>query len=247
MSASAVQIRGAKNVIAAYKSNEAASFAIFCGKDLLTKYQGEDLEEGSEKLGEFVEVIRQAGSGALYQLRQFDEQVKRITNETPWDYSFRFKVCESESEEGGPVYNGLRQEVAELKALVLAQQQMEDEEEDEPQTVGGGIIGMINTVLAKPEIQHMLMQKIGSWFTGVMHPGQPAAAMGSVPMPDVMDASTARMEEALEALPEPDRIKLDQAIRTLIILDPNVATNLSKIAAILQSDPNKYKMFASML
>jgi hypothetical protein len=252
MSASAVQFRGADNVVSAYESNAVAKWALFIGKDIFSSYNGDDLAAGAAKLEGILHLMSEAFTGAAYQLRMYEDPIKTISNVTPFNYSFKFKVMDDDDQESGTMYSKLTAKMAMLEKKIAEQ----DEDEDPDAEVGGfqgALLGMVN----RPDVQNMLLNSViglvNQWM-GKMQPA--AAAMGSVPAePPAAPAApagddqeeTASFAKAYGDMVPEQKALFDAAIKILVTKDPYIGTNLIGLANILQNDPSKYTWLAKML
>lgn len=89
-----VQIEGIDKTVQAYRNAKIPCYAVSDGKDNNFRYNGGDLNEGAAMLKIWLEELDRTVSYQLYQLRLY-EGIKpgdRITNKTPYDLSFNFRL-----------------------------------------------------------------------------------------------------------------------------------------------------------
>ena len=151
------------DILAAYRENEMPAFAVFSGaKDILCRYSGDDLEEGAERLENF---LKRLESGSVKVKIYADPPKGGINSKTEPDLvlPYQRKYSAEEKDEyyqrsgvAGMIIGEIRQlktELAEMKlAAVAGDDEEEDDEElaDQMQPAPGGILGAI---LGNPSVQ----------------------------------------------------------------------------------------------
>jgi hypothetical protein len=66
-----IEHRDTESLIAAYQYQGCPMFIILAGADVRTKYDGNDLDEGAEKLSNFCNIIENSGTSMVYTLKCF--------------------------------------------------------------------------------------------------------------------------------------------------------------------------------
>lgn len=246
MSSGAVHFKGRDQVLSAYEANGIGPWALMSGKNILAQFREDDTVQGAALLEEWISRLYAGGSTALYQLRIYEDPLKgAITNTTPFNYSFQFRLIENE-ETGysrglsSPVYAQME---ARIKKLEMEKAALEDDD-DEGEI--GGIQGFIGSILQKPEVQEMILNKFLGFMGGIMGRTPQPASMAGVPVPgqasEVIDMTTVYAN-----LPSDQRQQLDKALEILLTKDAQAGTRLYKIAMILKENPARYEMLAGML
>jgi hypothetical protein len=242
---SAVMFRGLKQVMKAYMANEIAAWSIWCGKSMPFRYEGDDLTEGGQQLKQAINMLKEGGSEAGYQLRVYDHLPSgKILSNTPDNGSFSFGLFDYDGEKSpyqqrtnsvlGAVNDKLEAFQAAWMEKILDKVKQDEEEEAQP-AKPGGMMGFVGAMLDNPQIQGMLMQKIFGWLNpGERMPG----AIGGIDQGQPAEPVSVSQEQL---------DKLNEAIDILIAHDPNIGDHLQKIARIARDEPGKYKMFAAML
>ena len=96
MAASSVQFRDSESVLEAFRNLEIPSYALVHGSQIIFKYQDGDQEQAEELLAKWLDILKGNDSAAIYTLRIYEEIPgnARITNKTPWHYSFNFRFLD---------------------------------------------------------------------------------------------------------------------------------------------------------
>ena len=238
-----VQFRGTEAVIEAYQFNKVGPWALCCGRELLFSWEETDLQQGSQFLEEVLKHMHKGHSAAEYQLRLYREvPEKGIVNTTPWNYSFKFRLySDGEYDEKNPFF---AKTDAIMNRLTAIEQRMSEEEEGEPESA---VMGFINGIIGKPEVQNFLLQKVFGLVNKIFPSDRPAAAAASMgatePGATAQEGpSTAQLYGALSV---DERQKMDWAVHVLLN-DPQIGTHLLKLATIYQDEPAKYEMLCKL-
>src|SRR5271154_4184588 len=90
----AVQFVGAENVKNAFQRAKVLNWALFNGKTLLEKYEGEDQESSQQLFDFYIDALNDNGSSSLYRLSTYEELPDggKIKPSTEPDRSFQFKL-----------------------------------------------------------------------------------------------------------------------------------------------------------
>lgn len=240
----AVLFRGKSAVVDAYIANDIPAWSIWNGpQQLIFKYDGDDLTTGEDLLKQAIEKLRRSGSEAALTLKVYSDIKGGIKSNTPFDNSFTFSLYDPT--EGGSPYqqnrtavqqelDDMREEIRQLKA--------EPVEEEEPEKKGavGAIMGVIEKMLAEPEIRQAVMGFVVSKIRSFVNPfkPQPVATMGAVDTPQA---------SAWDTLSEDQKTKLNQAVEILMQCDKEIGDHLLGLAMIAKNDPGKYQMALKFL
>lgn len=245
MSSSAVQFYGIEQVIRAYENNDVPTWAIVAGKDILFQYVGDDIEEGSQKLYQILEMLKAGDSAATYQLKVYAEPKGRYLNsKDDFNFSFKFKLETIEESVGYAGLRGVKLEVLErLKALEEKNNIQPEEEEEEPQSFLSGITNQLMGALQNPEVQKMIMVKVAGFVSSLFNRA-PAAVAGVQTRP--MDETKTTKELYDEMAPD-QKAKFDEGIAILLQVDPLIGERLYKLALMARDNPQMYAVAAGML
>ena len=245
MSSNNTFFRGKDAILRAYRFNKVPAWGIFLGKDPMFSYEGLDLEEGEDLLAQVIDNLIECMGQGTYQLRIYKEinGDKGITNKTEYNYSFRFQLFDEDE------YN-TRNPSRTVAALQKRIEELEEEDEEEDNSV----MGKIGRVLQRPEVEQFLIGKIMGWVNQAFAPKQPMPAnmagftnmdttQQQEPGPEFQPPTLA---ELYNRLPQLEREKFDQATYVLLSNDPQVGTNLLKLATLLQNNPATYQALTKM-
>jgi hypothetical protein len=79
-----VQFHTLENVLNAYQLRDVPAFAIYQGTQLMVKYEGTDIDEGSALLEQFLQMLQ--NSAAIYSLCVYEEFSGKINNKTAYQW-----------------------------------------------------------------------------------------------------------------------------------------------------------------
>lgn len=242
----AVLFRGKDAILRAYEYNQIVSWAIFVQGKIFT-FCPEDvrtIEEGEQRLSDVLDMLMQGCvTTAQLELRCYVDPRYPITQNSPFSSAVGFKLTDPEDaivERGmGAILTKMSERMDSLEAR---QKQRDEEPADEPEIPAWQ--RTIGAIVERPEVMQYLMGKVIGFVESIFPTKRPAAAVGSIPPAPADQQSAENLYAGLDAT---QRALLDEAMPVLMSKDPNVGTNLSKIAKLLVSDPDKYRMFAAML
>jgi hypothetical protein len=237
----AVQFRGIKNVITAYTNKGVPAWGLFQGTQFLEKYEGKDITEGATLLQDYLEALDQRSNDTnTYTLCIYEDPAGgKITSATKYDASFNFRLLDTIEDHLQNKMSGvLESRMAGLEEKINSL--LADPEPIEP-TAQEKIYIALGRILEVPQVQQVLGQKLIAIIDGVGNtignifpqapPTYQRAAIGATKAPDVAAENE----------------KLQQAVNILVTVDPQLGTNLLKLAEIAQADPSKYNLLVSML
>lgn len=225
MASQSVQFWGKDAVLNAYDSRDADTWAIFTGKELITK------GTGREDLSTFLSMLSDGFSNAIYILKIYDQESEAdVKDNTPCDGSFRFSL----SSTGGAVSGSGGNDA--LNARLAAIEKKLSGPQEETETIGSVLLGL----LKEPEqLVHLITA--GRMLLGF---NTPQMAAGVTAPPRQLAGIT---DDILEG---PDDNKRERLVRCLDILgegDPKFIDRLEKLAKIKTESPDSYKALIAML
>lgn len=94
---SAIQFFGRGTVVEAFEKRNCAAWSLWAGRQFLLSKLAGDAGEAADALDEYLQMIEPSGTTATYTLKVYDEPpAGRITDKTPCDGSFNFKLRKSD-------------------------------------------------------------------------------------------------------------------------------------------------------
>jgi hypothetical protein len=239
-----VQFRGKEDVLAAFLSVRAMNWAIFNGKVMLERYEGDDPNESEEFFKQYIHTLCRSRTNSTYRLQTYDELPKgaKIKPSTEPDRSFNF-VLFDEYNRPEEVTSGYQKLMDRIDALSTQVQLLQEKEE--PEETISGLGSTLGKILEVPAVQQKIAQVFESLIEKII-PSKP------VQMPlQVIEPYQEPSPGVLNGVPsggEDDELqKLNQAIEILYRIDPKLGTHLLKLAGIAQANPSKYQNMISML
>src|SRR6185437_9960943 len=136
-----VQFRAAGALMQAYDNCKIVNWAVLYDKGINCKYSGGDPTESRETLEEFLKLLGQSGTTAIYTLNLYEDLPKggKILPKTDADYSFNFLLFDAFSQEFSPaqrVYSNTNQLLLDRLTAIEAKLCQEDQEPDEDEPKG---------------------------------------------------------------------------------------------------------------
>lgn len=212
-----IQFTDVDSVVTAYLTKKTPRFGLFQGGQFLFKYEGNNLQEGSEQLQAFIEMLAQ--SAAIYTVAVYEEHEGKINSRTPYDGSFNFRL----QQDTVPYNNGgvaVRQ--LQEKILLLEEKLSLEEPEEKSQ------LDSIGEVLMHPVTQ-MFLPVVGKIF-GIDLNAAAAAMQGH----QVAGAQVAGIPANAQTLQE--------CIEVLERNGMDVEEILHKLAVTASTNPHKFKL-----
>lgn len=243
-----IQFIGSNNVKQAFANVGVVNWALFNGKTLLEKYEGEDGEESRQLFDQYVDSLEANNSTSLYRLQTYEELPPggKIKPSTEPDRSFQFKLYDMSDFRGGigsprgigypdPAMDKILEKLNTLESKISIL-----EKDDEPEEKVSGIGASLMKILEIPAVQ----QKIGAIFENLADQLIPVK-------PNHVYTPPLGQPAALNGVPtESEQIqaeKINAAIVALYSVDKSLGDNLEKLAAIATANPSKYRELVMML
>lgn len=227
--------RGIESVMSGYDmqvDNGNCIYALFYGKDLKFSYKGPDPEGiGRSMLHDELKGLSQVGSNAIYTLKFYSEVPKNgiITNATPHEGSFNFKVNDTELQPytGGAyvagadrdiigAINDLKYEIAQLKQPATVDPELE------PADKWMRLISQAMSIPIVEDLVRGIMKKTG--------------------MP--LDESYQQQPSALAGATQDE---FNEALKTLLAADKDFPDVVVKLARMVINDRKTYDMAKTFL
>jgi hypothetical protein len=240
----AVQFVGKESVVEAFGNLGVPNWAIFHGKRLIEKYEGLPGEEpdavaAGDALSEFLIMLSRSNTSTIYRLCTYEDfkQGNKIKPSTECDRSFNFKLFDPMA--GYPSPNtgnySMMNEINERLKKIEARQAVMEAEENEPAERVSGIGAYFDKLIEIPAVQQRIAQIIGSIVDKIL----PSSMTNNLPQ---------TAPATMGAVNQDDQVtKINEALQILAQIDSQLGDNLLKVAAIAQSNPNKYFSIIKML
>lgn len=198
-----VQFFGRDSVVEAFEYRNCPAWSLWQGRQFLLSKAAANVNEAAAALDEFLQMIEGSETTAVYTLKVYEETPGRITDKTPCDGSFNFKLNRSEQTTYGRTNFALEQRLAGIEKMLT-----EREETEEPK----GIIGQVLGYIENNEWAQQLLAGLIPHIMGNKQLAPPAQQLAGT------DAAT--------------EMQLQQAIAVLKQKDPKLAEHLTKLAAL---------------
>ena len=235
----AVQFIGKEDILKAFDNVKVCNWAIFHGKRLLEKYEGDaevpaNFGDSYEALSSYLDLMARSRTLTVYRLCTYEDwtQGDRIKPSTECDRSFNFQITHRYSDTSNGSFTPLDER---LKAIDAKLALLEDREEDpEPQRELGAI-GLLNKALDIPMVQQKIAAVIGALLDKII----PTDMFQQKQQPTPAAVGSVSQDEEVQ--------KINQALYILSQVDQNLGDNLLKVADLAQRDPKKYLSLIKML
>jgi hypothetical protein len=247
-----VQFYGKEKAIEAYENAKIPAVAIFSNKQIIFRYGGSDIEEGSQLLEDFLTAIEH--SNATYTLKVFENTGKndlRIKEKTECDLSFNFKILpideyETRKNERGNGYgmgavldklNSMQNEIADIKQNGIGM--IEDEPGNDP---GEDWQSIMFDYLKNPHKLGTLVNNLKALANGQMIPETQPAMIGNH-----VEKISSTGNNA-DVINEDNKMeKLAAALDILEKNDPKIVDHLVKLAEISNTNKTLFRMLIKNL
>jgi hypothetical protein len=230
----AVQFRGIKNVVKAYRNKDVPAWGLFQQTQFLEKYEGADIGEGATLLQDYLEALDMRSNDTnTYTLCVYElTRGEKINSSTKFDASFNFRLADTIEDHLSSKMAGVYEE--RIKGLEDKINQLSEPEEEE-MTPQGQMWAMVGKILEHPQVQQAIAGKILGFIDGL---GNTVGGMFKQPVQRMTIGGTNTQDE---------NQKLQQAVNILATVDPQLGTHLLKLAEVAQADPSKYEQLIGML
>lgn len=242
-----VQLRNVPDVITAYENWDCPAFAIWNNKQLLFTYDREDasVEEGSQLLQQWLELIERNGSAGIYTLAIYRDQKKSITNSTPYNGSVNFQLNEynyngQPGSLNGPSDPGLKLIMDKMATMQLEMERIKNsKEEEEEEETDTDAIGQITSLLNHPVIAGLI---------SAILPGNkqlPVSTMKPVSDPVAPGGTATRIAGMADT--ENDQVRIAEALKRLQAKVPDLPGMMERLAAFAETKPVQFKLYLASL
>jgi hypothetical protein len=235
--------KGKEAILKAYRFNKVAPWAVVVDRIPMFSYEGDDLSEGEDYLEQVLDNLKDAMGNGTYQLRVYREvPAKGIVNSTPFNFGFKFQLLDDEEFESRSIGGS---SIAALKKRIEQLESGGGDEEEEDKSFGA----RVGRMFEHPQVQEFVMQKIFGFVNQIFGPKNPMPAnMAGFTTMDTQQqqGNPPTSAELYNALPPQERANFDQACYVLIGNDPQIGTNLLKLANLLQNNPSMYQALTKM-
>lgn len=89
----AIQHKTIEGVVSEYEFHQLPNFSIMLGREPRCSYEGNDMDEGAERLQQYLEMIKDGDSAAVYGVRFYEKGMK-INNKAPYKAGTTFMLSE---------------------------------------------------------------------------------------------------------------------------------------------------------
>lgn len=231
------QIKGKENILQAFDNAKVEVWAIFVGRNLITKGCGADMLES------FLDLVTQNGSNGVYTLKLYEDidDAKKVKEKTEASGSLNFILNADDFVDGSGfktisgIDRRLYDEVQELKRELKEQREQSNQE---PQTLEQAAIGL----LGDPQGLAAIILSIKELFKA--NNNNPPAPAYSIP---ATVGNVHNQNNMATELTEQEKESLSNSIDILIDCDPKIAEHLAKLASIAQTKPSQFKLLLTML
>ena len=232
----AVQFRGIGNAVKAYENKAVPGWGLFQGTQFLEKYEGTDMDEGASFLKDYLQSLDQRSNDMNTYTLCIYETPGKITSASKYDASFNFRLTDTiEEHQANKIAGVYEQRIAGLEKTIA---ELSEPDEPEPPNAKDIMWATIGKIFEHPHVQAAIANKVlsivdsvGDTISGVFKKS-PVAAIGAAgPKADANEENR----------------KLQEAVNILVEVDPQLGTNLLKLAGIAKADPSKYNLLITML
>jgi hypothetical protein len=231
----AVQFRDVDSVVKMYESMEIPAFGIKQNSALNFKYQGSNIQEGSAMLCGFLNMLQDSESAAIYTLALYEDPGTRITEKTPVDLSWNFRLRDQVTGymPGEQYAGGYGQLLNEIKVLKTQLQQLQAKEPESK-------LGMIGEIMEMDAVQPLLMaigNRIADWVVPTKTELKRVSGIPGIP-------EDPAVKEPL--VPWRDNPAIIDAIERLNLCVKDLPALLQQLADMAEKSPAKFGLYVAM-
>lgn len=239
--ASSCQFIGKDRIMTVYDNKKLLYWSLWQGTQFLEKGQGR------EALSEFLDMLSEDGSLAIYTLKLYDRgenALGSISNKSEFDGSYNFKLSGAQYSSGG---SGQFADMLHRERRIWELEQEIRDMRRDAESKQPNLIGSVMDAVNDP-------QKLGQYINiirGLLSPRmEPSGAVGRIPVPiaqaePIQQASTTENDTPME-----DEKKLERLAAAIDILeanDPKIIEHLEKLAKMSKENKSLFSMVLMQL
>jgi hypothetical protein len=232
-----VQFRDADSIVQNYRNMEIPAFGIKQSGALNFKYQGNSMVDGAAQLSAYLGLLDDNESAAIYTLCLYEEPDGRITEKTPVDLSWNFRLRDQVSGfMPAEMYGGgFGQMIGEIRKL-----QKEWEDFKKKPAAEQNKLGVIGEVMEMEAFQPILMA-IGTRIADLVMPATKVGELKRVS--GIRDTSD---EPAAPPIPWQEDPRVPEAIQRLSKKEPDIGGLLCHLAEFAETKPTMFNMYVKI-
>jgi hypothetical protein len=232
-----VQFRNPEDLIKFYMGEGIPAFGIKQKTDLNFKYEGDNQDEGVEKLQGIIDMMLNNKSSAIYRLCLYRTFGEEITDKTPCSLIVNFRFYEY-APDGTNSMGGFGNQDLHARIAALERKLQAKESEDEPHK-----LGVIGEILEMDALQPVIMgiaTKVADWITG-------PPKMGEIQRISGIPGDLLNPPAETEVFPWLQDKVLTGSITRLYGSVADLGKLLQKLATIAEKNPKKFASYVKML
>jgi hypothetical protein len=238
-----VQFRDADSIVAMYKSMQIPAFGVKQGSSLNWKYPRNDsvqpnIEDGAAELQGFLDLITDNQSAAIYTLCLYEEPGTRITDKTPVDLSWGFRLRDQVvgNVPGEMWGGGYGQLLGELRIMKKELEDLKKKPAD-----ADNKLGLIGEIMEMEAVQPIMLAIGNVIADGVMKFAKVGELKRVSGIPGHQD------EPAPAAIAWQDDPRVVDALNRLSVKVPDVGGTLQKLAQLAERNAPLFQMYLKMI
>ena len=226
-------LTGTEAVVSWYESmaeQDTPYYSVWDGRNLRFSYRGDSIEEGAKLLRQNLTMAEEQQSSGVLILKLHQELSKGqyLNERSPYSSSMPFR-CISVENDALAVYN-----LSGMGALGRIDERLKKLEGGESKE--GGIMGMLGGLLENPQVGPILAQAAVGAVFGIVNKVLP----GVFPTPGGVGHVPAPQGPAIAGIPGEPVKDWDWAIEVLEKADPQLESDLIKLAELSQKNPSMF-------
>ena len=233
-----VQFRDAESIVKNYHNMGIPAWGIKQGGALNFKYQGESLDDGASQLRAYIELLNENESAAIYTLCLYEDPDGKITEKTPADLSWNFRLRDQvsgfmPSEMYGGGYGAM---IGEIKALRKEMEEIKKGAAPEDHK-----LGIMGEIMEMEAFQPILMA-VGTRLADLVLPAAKVGELKRVSGIPIQD-EVASPPSAYNWINDP---AVTNALSRLQVRVTDLGAMLSKLADLAEQKPGLFAMYLKM-